>query len=192
MPCMVSASRLIMRASPLTSSEPCMSQRLSMSPAASACATSPTVSMELRMECAIAQHHESHEQAANSAPPITHAVTTPDRFASSITRVSTRCSTERMRSSHRESRFRVPHAAARDRRTPRRCAAGVLAQIRFGAFEIFRGRLPQTVGDAGDFCSRFQRPGEIELRAQCIQEVCWPAPGVRPRTATRRRYSCGW
>ena len=128
MPCMVSASRLIMRASPLTSSEPCASQRLSMSPAASACATSPTSWMECWMECAMAQNTSPASDGRDSAPPISHAWSRSPARPLRRARASRRAAAP-AHARHRiaQSRFRARRGAARDRRMPRRSRRRVAA-----------------------------------------------------------------
>ena len=124
------------------------------------------------MECAMAHIMSAISKAPSSAPPITQAVTTP-----ALIRFVDHAGFDPVQ--HRShARHRIAYRGF-ERRSPRlevgECpggrAAGVLAQVRFGALEIFRGRLPQRVGDAGDFRRRVQCPGEFELRAQRIQQI---------------------
>ena len=214
MPCMVSASRLIMRASPLTSSEPCVSQRLSMSPAASACATSPTscnrVLDGLRNR---PEHQHRDERGRQRAADQTQLFTGPgsirfgehprfDALQDSRACVSSHRAIAVSSAARRGSRSANAHADGATCAPP--CAHVVSTLSRYCA-----AGLPQRIGDRRDFGSRRQRPGEIELRAQRADQVvrrpagdrrrrtavprrCWPAGSVRdPASAARRRRARG-
>ena len=130
-----------------------------------------------------APRERGREQCAADQPGV---VTVPARSASASTRVSTRCSTPRMR----VMASRKPVSSARAARLEigecpggRAAAGGAVAQVVPRRLEVLRGRLPQAVGNRRDFRRRRQRPGGLELRAQRVHaDSASPVRGPRAVT----------
>ena len=180
MPCMVSASRLIMRASALTSSEPCGSQRLSMSPAASACATSPTAWIECCMELRDRPQHERRQHRGRQ-----RAADHPAGDQIGAARFGEHAGLHAL-----QHAAHAIHGFAQrgfERRAPRfevgKCPGGRAAAHRRRA-----GSSPTLSKYCAAGCRRLsvmaatsgvagQRPGRFELRAQRVDQVLRAAAG---------------